>query len=213
MLVSYPLSGRKTLPIGENIIDIDSSQVFLADSTEEKLESAIPIHVARSLLIYVDVSINLKMYRKGALVHDSTRFPTWGRFDIVFDRMEIITTKNTSFYIQVSDYEDGVPRISQANYYEGNPYVSSTSIATAGTPNIEEVYSSLGMNARKGTLRHNSETGILNVEHSHNGEDFTDNIPLNPGDAIKYDGDDIHTIRIDSDISGTAYVLVLSPGV
>ncbi|MCK5601496.1 hypothetical protein KAR91_06500 [Candidatus Pacearchaeota archaeon] len=213
MLVSYPRTGRKTLPIGETIIDITSQQVFLADSTEEVLESAEMIRVARSMLIYVDTSLDLKLYRKGALVHDSTRFPTWGRFDVVFDRMEITTTKHTSFYMQISDFEDGVPRISQPDYYEGNPYISNTEVAVAGSPNTEEVYDTLDRNARKGTLRHNSEKGILYIEHSHNGTDYTDQIPLNPGDAIEYDGDDIHTIKVDTDRDGTAYVLVLNPGV
>ena len=213
MLASYPKTGRKTLPIGETIINIKSGQVFLADDTEESIETDPQIPVARSLLMYVDISLDLKLYYEGALVHESTRFPTWGRFDVVFDRMEITTTKHTSFYMQISDLEAGVPGISQPDYYEGNPYVSETSVAAAGTPNTEEVFEALERNARKGTLKHSSVQGRLLVEVSHNGIDYTDQIPLNPGDAIQFDGDDIHTITVDTTVGGTSYVLVLNPGV
>jgi len=213
MLINYPATDRKTLPIGLTKINVKSRQVFLADGTEEVMYSASPIDAARSILMYCDCSVALKLYLEGTVVHASTRFPTWSRFNVLFDLVEVTASKNTSVYMQVADTVDGVPQISQADYYEGNPFVSNTTVAVAGTKNTEAVYASLGRNARKGTLRHNGGTGVLLVEVSHNGIDFADAVPMGPGDVIEFDGDDIHTILVDANTNGTAYVLVLNPGV
>jgi hypothetical protein len=213
LLINYPQSGRITLPIGTTNIDIKTKQVFLADGTTDEMYSVTPIEFARSLLLYADCSIDLKLYISGSVVHTSTRFPTWSRFDVKFDQMEITTSKQTSFYMQISNMFDGVPQIVQATYCEGNPFVSNTTVAVAGTPNNEEVYAGLGRNGRKGTLRHNGASGILSVETSHDGTTFADAIPLGPGDVLKFDGDDIHTIRIDADTNGTPYVLIMQPEV
>jgi len=213
MLINYPDMDRKTLPIGANHIDVNTGQVFLADGTEEKMYSPEPMLIAKSVLLYTDCSIKLELFREGTLVHTSTRFPTWSRFNAIFGWITITTTKHTSFYIQLSDKVNGVPTISQASYYEGNPFVSSTNVAVAGTPNIEEVYAGLGRNGRRGTLRHNGTTGILYAETSHDGITYADAVPFGPGDVLAFDGDDIYSIRIDTDTDDTPYVLIMTPEV
>lgn len=213
MLINYPDTGRKTLPIGANHIDVKTGQVFLADGTEEKMYSAAPMEIAKSLLLYTDCSAKLELFREGTVVHTSTRFPTWSRFNEEFDLITVTTTKHTSFYVQLSDKNDGVPTISPATYYEGNPFVSSTNVAVVGTPNTEEVYAGLGRNGRRGTLRHNGTTGILSAETSHDGITYADAVPFGPGDVLEFDGDDIHSIRIDADTAGTPYVLIMTPEV
>lgn len=213
MLINYPKIGRGVLPLGTTTIDVKSRQVIFPDGSEEEMYSEVAIDVARSIQIYTDASIMVRMSADGTLVHSSTRFPTWSRFNVEFDHIEIDATKSTSFYMQISDVVNGVPEIVPATYYEGNPYVSNTNVAVAGTPNTEAVFAALGMNARKGSLRHNSQNNQLYIEVSHNGTDFTAAIPLGPDDALEFDGDDIHTLRVDTDIGGTAYVLVLNPEV
>lgn len=172
-----------------------------------------PLEDVGSMLMYVDCSVDIKLYHDGTLVQGSTRFPTWSRINETFDLMEITTTKNTSFYAQMAEEQDGAPQISQPTYYEGNPFVSSTTVAVAGTPNYEYVYAGLGRNGRKGMLRHNGASGILSIDTSHNGIDFAGAVPLGPGDVLDFNGDDIHTIIVDADTDGTAYVLIMQPEV
>lgn len=213
MLINYPDTGRKTLPIGANHIDVSTGQVFLADGTEEKMYCPAPMPTAKSVLLYTDCSVKLELFREGTVVHTSTRFPTWSRFNVVFDLITITTAKHTSFYVQLSDKANGVPEISQATYYEGNPFVSSTTVAVAGTPNTEEVYAGLERNGRRGTLRHAGTTGTLYAETSHDGITYADAIPFGPGDVLEFDGDDIHSIKIDTDTNDTPYVLIMTPEV
>ena len=211
--VSYPDSGRTTIGIGVTKINIRSGQIIHTDGSKDVLYGSSNMNTARSFIMYTDCSVDVVLSLKGTIVQRTTCFPSWNRFKPEFDLIEITATKHTSFYIQLSANRDGVTSMARATYYEGNPYVSSTSVAVAGTKNTEEIYAELGKNGREGVLRHNDETGVLYVEISHDGVDYADIIPLGVGDTIEFDGDDLHTILIDADTDDTAYVLVISPEV
>ena len=211
--VSYPDSGRTTIGIGVTKINIRAGHIIHTDGSQGVLYGSSKMNTARSVIMYTDCSVDVALSLKGTIVQRTTCFPSWNRFKPEFDLIEITATKHTSFYIQLSGNRDGVTSMSRATYYEGNPYVSSTSVAVAGTKNTEEIYAELGKNGREGVLRHNDETGVLYAEISHDGVDYTDIIPLGVGDTIEFDGDDLHTILIGADTDDTAYVLVISPEV
>lgn len=210
-ILNYPGTGKVSLCAGTTVIDVKSRQVILPDRTSYTMYGHGHIESALCILLFIDTTSNLKLFLKGTPVFVSSIFPEWFPLSgIEFDLIEITTSKETLFYVVLSNNADAISLVSPAGYTEGNPYVNTTTVAIAGTPNTEEIYAALERNGRNGTLTHNGLVGYLYVEVSHNGVDFTDPIPVEAGGKIVFDGDDIHTVYIDASIDGIEYTLTLS---
>ena len=108
--MSYPESGKKTLSTGITKINIKSKQVFLADGTTEEMYATRPLQTAKSATLYADKAISVTLSLRGSVVQKTGIFESWTRFQIEFDLIEITTTMDTSFYVQLSDSKESINR-------------------------------------------------------------------------------------------------------
>jgi len=106
LFINYPRRDKTKLPVGTTKIDISTGTVFLADGTTEEMYSARPIESCRSLLMYVDQTVEIRLERDG-----TTIFPEWTRMtDILeFGIVEIDCAQETVFYIIMSEDPECVP--------------------------------------------------------------------------------------------------------
>lgn len=111
LFINYPITGKRKLPVGTTKIDISTGTVFLADGTTEEMYSARPIEACRSLLMYTDQPIDIRLERDGTPHLLTTIFPEWTRMtDIMeFGVVEIDCAQETVFYIIMSEDPEGVP--------------------------------------------------------------------------------------------------------
>lgn len=111
IIISYPQTGRKILPVGTTLIDVQQTKVTLPDGTEEPIYAARQIAACRSLLMYSDQPVDIKLTRRGTLLYASTIFPEWTRMTDAhgFANIEIETTEETVFQIILAEDPDGVP--------------------------------------------------------------------------------------------------------
>jgi len=65
LFINYPRRDKTKLPVGTTKIDISTGTVFLADGTTEEMYSARPIESCRSLLMYVDQTVEIRLERDG----------------------------------------------------------------------------------------------------------------------------------------------------
>lgn len=97
-------------------------------------------------------------------------------------------------------------------FLSGRPYVRETTVAVAGTPNTENIVTDavqgLGRNAHTGYIICDGP-GNLRVELSNDGTNFAPFITVIPNQILDLDQEDLHTIRIDTTVGGTAYRLAV----
>ena len=124
IIINYPQTGRKILPVGSTTINVKQKKVTLPGGDVEPIYAARPIKTCRSFLIYVDQPVDIRLTRRGTLLFGSSIFPEWTRVTDApeFGNINITTTTDTSFYIAMAEDPDGVPeympdrRLSPAAY-------------------------------------------------------------------------------------------------
>ena len=130
VIISYPRTGKKELPVGKTIFDFVEGKVIFPDG-EESLQNSIRKETpCRSMLIYTDAEIERGVYRnKTKEINYSSVFPGLYEFRNypAFDTLRIKTTKATRFYITVSTAPDGIPVIG----------VAGVSTPTGGQPPLK----------------------------------------------------------------------------
>jgi len=111
LIINYPQTGRKILPVGTTRIHVKQKKVTLPDGTKESIYAARAIETCRSLLMYADQPVDIRLTRKGTLLFASTIFPEWTRMTDAhgFANIEITTTAETAFHISLAEDPDGVP--------------------------------------------------------------------------------------------------------
>jgi len=111
LIINYPQTGRKILPVGTTMIDVKQTKATLPDGTEETIYATRSIETCRSLLMYADQPVNIRMTRRGTLLFESTIFPEWTRMTDAygFANIEIETTTETAFHISLAEDPNGVP--------------------------------------------------------------------------------------------------------
>jgi len=111
LIINYPQTGRKILPVGKTKIHVKQKKVTLPDGTEEFIYAARSLETCRSLLMYADQPVDIRLTRRGTLLFASTIFPEWTRMTDAhgFANIEIETTNETAFHISLAEDPDGVP--------------------------------------------------------------------------------------------------------
>lgn len=111
LIINYPQTGRKILPVGTTKIHVKQKKVTLPDGTEESIYAARSLETCQSLLMYADQPVDIRLTRRGTLIFASTIFPEWTRMTDVygFANIEIVTTAETAFHISLAEDPDGVP--------------------------------------------------------------------------------------------------------
>jgi len=111
LIISYPQTGRKILPVGTTVIDVKQTKVALPDGTVESIYAARRIAACHSLLMYADQPVDIRLSRRGTLIFASTIFPEWTRMTDAhgFANIEIVTTNETAFQIMLAEDPEGVP--------------------------------------------------------------------------------------------------------
>ena len=132
LLISYPKSGKKTLTTGTTIINIRGRQVRFADGTVEDLYSPRAFEKCRSLLIYTNREVDVRVLNGGDVVLMSSFFI--GSQQMLnlgeFDSIEIEATGSTQFYIAMSEDPDGAPSTVQVTELDAIPKPTGGTRAT-----------------------------------------------------------------------------------
>ena len=138
LLVSYPKTGKKTLTAGITTINIRGRQVRLADGTVDDLYSPRSFQKCRSLLVYTDREVDVRVLNGGDVVLMSSFFT--GSQQLLhlgeFDSVEIETTASTQIYIAMSEDPEGAPSTIQSTTVNGKTEVISSptgAIRTTGS--------------------------------------------------------------------------------
>ena len=117
LLVSYPKSGKKTLTAGTTIINIKGRVVRFADGTIGELYSPRAFEKCRSLLIYTNHEIDVRVMNGGDVVLMSSFFT--GSQQLLnlgeFDSIEIEATTSTKIYIAMSEDPEGAPSTNETS--------------------------------------------------------------------------------------------------
>lgn len=111
LIVNYPRSGKRVLPVGTTTIDVKQCNVRLPDNTIEEMYTTRKVDSCRCFALYTDKMIDVRVSRHGALIITSSVFPAWIRkLDMPeFDMIEIECAEPTTFYIVMSEVPEGVP--------------------------------------------------------------------------------------------------------
>ena len=128
LVISYPKSGKKTLTTGTTTINIKGRVVRLADGTADDLYSPRAFRMCRSLLVYTDRTVDIRVLNGGDVVLMSSFFT--GSQQLLnlgeFDSVEIEATASTQFYIAMSEDPEGAPSIIQPAMVNGKTEVISS---------------------------------------------------------------------------------------
>lgn len=213
LIITYPEDGgTKELSAGISRFDFYEGKVNLPTGLREDLSDSLVEHEfthCHSIAINAELPVTIRIEDGGAFTTNAG-IP-FVLPNIKFKHISISTTRKTNVAIFASTSPKAL-YLEPDSFCPGNPFVHQGTVATAGTPNTEEVYAALGKNGRKGSLRHIDKTGILYVKLSCDGITFTDIISLEPGDVLEFDRDDLHTLMVDTDIGGTEYILIIQSG-
>ena len=128
LVVSYPKSGKKTLTAGMTTINIKGRQVILADDTVDDLYSPRAFEKCRSLLIFTDRTVDVRVLNGGDVVFVSSFFigsQQWLNLG-EFDSVVIDATDDTQFYIAMSEDPEGAPSTIQSAMVDGKTEVISS---------------------------------------------------------------------------------------
>lgn len=207
IIVNYPPTGDKDLPAGTHTFDFVERRVYLSDGTVEHMYTSAPLEICRSLLLYYDSEIDIKLYSQNILVYQTEISPPWVRNpNIEFDELKVTTAQPTMFHLQASNIIDGVWEISETEYYTGNPYIYRGTVAVAGTYVELDVRASLGRKAHHGFIANMDATvGVLRV-YENDGVSWTSDYYTIPHDGVEnLSKTDISMLRIDSDVDNTAF--------
>ena len=111
LIINYPQTGRKPLPVGSTSVNVKQRKATLPDGTVESIYAARSMETCRSFLMYVDQPVDIRLTRHGALLFASGIFPEWTRITDApeFGSINITTTGDTLFYIAMSEDPNGVP--------------------------------------------------------------------------------------------------------
>lgn len=115
ILSNYPPEGKKAIGAGITVdLDTRTGEVTFSDHRpSELMTSNIPDDWCRSILMYVDAHVKLSLRKAGAIILESSVFPTWFRLsEIRFDRVRITALTTTNVYVVVSNEE--VPSVEGA---------------------------------------------------------------------------------------------------
>jgi hypothetical protein len=147
LLVSYPKSGKKTLTAGTTTINIKGRVVRLADGATDDLYSPRAFEMCRSLLIFTDHTVDVRVMNGGDVVLMSSFFT--GSQQLLnlgeFDSVEIEATASTEFYIAMSEDPDGAPSTVQVTELDAVPKPTggtrATDSATTAVGSFTEIVS------------------------------------------------------------------------
>lgn len=144
LLVSYPKSGKKTLTTGTTVINIKGRQVRFADGTTDDLYSPRAFRMCRSLLVFTDHTIDVRVLNGGDVVLMSSFFT--GSQQLLnmgeFDSVEVEATADTQFYIAMSEDPEGAPSTIQSAMVDGKTEVISS--PTGGTRATDSAATAVG---------------------------------------------------------------------
>ena len=221
IIVNYPPTGDKDLPTGTHTFDFVERRVYLSDGTVEHMYTSEPIETCKSIFLFTDAEIDVKLYLNSNLVYETEISPKWVRnSNIEFDEMKVTTSKPTIFHLQACNKIDGVQNIEESVYYTGNPYISNTNVAVVGTQNIEDIRDGastingaarddtaqcLNQNAHSGYI-YNMGPGDLSIEFN-DGSGYSNAETLQPNMTRPLEDMDIARVRIDTTINVTSYIL------
>jgi len=111
LVINYPISGKRVLPVGTTTIYIKQRKVRLPDGTIEEMYATRSVESCRCFALYTDHMFDIRISRRGSLLLTSSVFPAWFRKRdmLEFDMIEVECTVPTTFYITMSENPDGVP--------------------------------------------------------------------------------------------------------
>ena len=113
LVMSYPRSGKKELPVGATIININEGKVELPDGTREDIYMAHPVETCRSFTISTSRQIEIRASMDGTLVYTGSLFTGSQQTHNLaeFDTIEIDADAVTAFHITMSEDAEGAPSV------------------------------------------------------------------------------------------------------
>ena len=113
LMVDYPRSGKKELPVGTTRINIKARKVELPDDTSELMSMPRPITTCRSFTISTSRQIEIRATIDGTLVYTGSLFAGSQQTNNLaeFDTVEIDTDAVTAFHITLSEDAEGAPDV------------------------------------------------------------------------------------------------------
>jgi hypothetical protein len=148
LVINYPRSGKRVLPVGTTVIYIKQKKVRLPDGTIEEMYATRSVESCRCFALYTDHMIDIRISRGGSLQLTSSVFPAWLRkLDMIeFDTIEVECTEPTTFYITMSEDPAGVPQHQPETRL--SPYTALGYNATDDLVEIQKVINGI-MHTRK----------------------------------------------------------------
>ena len=202
----YPPDGTwLTIAAGTTVFDYEGGTVKAPDTDVVRLTSslsrrgkkfmrALKIMVKKDVLLQFD-SGDKQIVHAGIWVFPYEQFT----------RVQITATYSTDIILSASTNPQAFPN-EPNQYLFGNPYVNRGAVASAGTPIELDVHATLGRNAQNGWIANMGTTaGVLKV-YNHDGKAWTSSYYTIPVDGVEnLEMCDIHSLKIDSDVSGTTF--------
>lgn len=203
-----PTGGTLSFPSGVSIIDFREGRITLADGTQQEIgETLGDNEFIRSITISTDKDIYVDFGAKGkwgTILHGIPSRITYQKFDV----MRIKCDVTTLITIWATTHPTAAPYlILSTEFFQGNPYFEEGTVDTAGTPVIIDIRAKLGRNAHSGRII-NKGAGNLYVYLSHDGETYTNRVTLEPNQTLSLEKEDVWKIKLDTDTSGNAYLVV-----
>ena len=221
LTITYPEAGGvKQLESGVAKFNFFEGKVVLPTGITENLSNALSEHGfthCNSISIDAELPCEIRIDNSGAFTTNAG-IP-FIRSNIKFKQLTIKTSRQTNVKIYASTSPKAL-QIEPSLFYSGNPYISNTSIATAGTKNIEDIRNgsstingasrddsaqALGKNAHSGYI-YNLGPGDLSIEFN-DGTGYSNAETLKSNLTRDLEGMDISKIRIDATIDATEYYL------
>ena len=202
----YPYDGTwLTIAAGTTIFDFEGGTVKAPGVDVVRLTSSLSIRrkkFMRALKILVKKDVLLQFDGNDKqIVHAGIWLFPYEQFK----KVGIMATYSTDIILSASTNSQAFP--SEPNQYLfGNPYVNRGAVTSAGTPVELDVHAALGRNAQNGWIANMGTTaGVLKV-YNYDGKAWTSAYYTIPVDGVEnLEMCDIHSLKIDSDVSGTTF--------
>ena len=202
----YPYDGTwLTIAAGTTIFDFEGGTVKAPGVDVARLSSSLPMRGkkfmrALKILVKKDVLLQFDSGDK-QIVHAGIWLFPYEQFK----RAQIVAAYSTDIILSASTNSQAFP--SEPNrYLFGNPYVNRGAVTSAGTPIELDVHAALGRNAQNGWIANMGTTaGVLHV-YNYDGKEWTSvDYTIAPDGVENLQLCDIHSLKIDSDVSGTTF--------